>query len=71
MIYFSIITTGENLVQSYVISPFTGMWMACIIFTPIAIMLTRSAAKDSILFSKENWVKIFRIKAKKDESINT
>ena len=71
MIYFSIITTGENLVQSYVISPFAGMWMACIIFTPIAIMLSRSAAKDSILFSKENWVKIFRIKAKKDESANT
>ena len=67
MIYFSIITTGENLVQSYVISPFTGMWMACIIFTPIAILLSRSAAKDSILFSKENWIKVFKIKAKKDE----
>ncbi len=67
IIYFSIITTGENLVQSYVISPFTGMWMACIIFTPIAILLSRSAAKDSILFSKENWIKLFKIKPKKDE----
>ena len=67
IIYFSIITTGENLVQSYVISPFTGMWMACIIFTPIAILLSRSAAKDSILFSKENCIKLFKIKPKKDE----
>lgn len=70
MIYFSIITTGENLVQSYVISPFAGMWMACIIFTPIAILLSRSAAKDSILFAKENWVKIFKLKSKKDEPAN-
>ena len=67
MIYFSIITTGENLVQSYVISPFIGMWMACIIFTPIAILLSKSAAKDSILFSKDNWIKVFKIKTKKDE----
>ena len=71
MIYFSIITTGENLVQSYVVSPFAGMWMACIIFTPIAILLSRSAAKDSILFSKENWVKLFKIKTKKDESADS
>ena len=71
MIYFSIITTGENLVQSYVLSAFTGMWMACIIFTPIAIILSRSAAKDSILFSKENWIKIFKTKPKKDESTHS
>jgi lipopolysaccharide export system permease protein len=71
MIYFSIITTGENLVQSYVVSPFVGMWMACIIFTPIAILLSRSAARDSILFSKENWVKLFKIKTKKDESTDS
>lgn len=71
MIYFSIITTGENLVQSYVVSPFAGMWMACIIFTPIAILLSRSAAKDSILFSKENWIKLFKIKTKKDESADS
>ncbi len=67
MIYFSVITTGENLVQSYVISPFVGMWMGCIIFTPIAILLCISAGKDSIIFSKENWIKILKIKTKKDE----
>jgi hypothetical protein len=47
------------------------MWMACIIFTPIAILLSRSAARDSILFSKENWVKLFKIKTKKDESADS
>ena len=67
MIYFSIITTGENLVQSYVLSPFWGMWMACIIFTPIAIILTRAAAKDSVVFSKDSWSKYIKQKFRRDE----
>ncbi len=61
IIYFSIITTGENLAESQVISPFFGMWMACIIFTPIAFLLTRAAARDSKIFSKENWIRIFKL----------
>ena len=67
MIYFSIITTGENLVQSSVLSPFFGMWMACIIFTPIAVILTRAAAKDSVIFSMENWSKFIKQKLRKNE----
>ena len=59
-VYFSIITTGENLAQSQVISPFLGMWMACIIFTPVAILLTRAAARDSNIFSSEVWTGWFR-----------
>ena len=65
IIYFSIITTGENLADSQVISPFFGMWMSCIVFTPIAILLTRAASRDSRVFSIENWVKIFNIKKPK------
>ena len=61
IIYFSIITTGENLAESRVISPFFGMWMACIIFAPIAVLLTRAAARDSKIFSKENWMKLFTL----------
>jgi len=61
IIYFSIITTGENLAESQVISPFFGMWMACIIFTPIAFLLTRAAARDSKVLSKENWIRIFKL----------
>ena len=62
ILYFSIITTGENLADSQVISPFFGMWMPCIIFTPIAIILTRAAARDSKVFAKENWNTFFKIK---------
>ena len=62
ILYFSIITTGENLADSQVISPFFGMWMSCIIFTPIALILTRAAARDSKLFAKENWNTFFKTK---------
>ena len=62
ILYFSIITTGENLADSQVISPFFGMWMPCIVFTPIAILLTRAAARDSKIFAKENWNTFFKIK---------
>ncbi|MEJ6505173.1 MAG: LptF/LptG family permease, partial [Crocinitomicaceae bacterium] len=67
MVYFSIITTGENLVQSMVLSPFIGMWIAVLIFTPIAIILTRAAAKDSVIFSLDNWSKKIRLIFKKNE----
>jgi hypothetical protein len=43
------------------------MWMACIIFTPIAIVLTRAAAKDSIIFSKDSWSKYIKQKFRRDE----
>jgi lipopolysaccharide export system permease protein len=62
ILYFSIITTGENLADSQVISPFFGMWMPCIVFTPIALILTRAAARDSKVFAKENWNAFFKIK---------
>ena len=61
IVYFSIITTGENLAESQVISPFFGMWMACTIFAPIAVLLTRAAARDSKIFYKENWMKLFTL----------
>ena len=65
IVYFSIITTGENLAESQVISPFFGMWMACIIFTPIAILLSRAAARDSKILSEDNWIRFFKIKNNK------
>lgn len=71
MIYFSVITTGENLVISMVLSPFIGMWIACIVFTPIAFILTRAAAKDSVIFSLENWTKLFKGKLKRNEHTDT
>jgi lipopolysaccharide export system permease protein len=62
MVYFVIITIGDGLAQSGSISPFLGMWMAPMILSPVALLLMHSAANDSPVFSKEAWLKFFRLK---------
>ncbi len=63
IVYFSLITTGESLAESQVVSPFIGMWMACLIFTPVALLLMRAAARDSAVFSLESWTGLFTKKS--------
>jgi lipopolysaccharide export system permease protein len=65
MVYFILISVGESLANEGVVSPFWGMWMATFILAPVAILLTRSAANDSKIFSKESWTKLFGRKRKK------
>jgi lipopolysaccharide export system permease protein len=55
MIYFVLMSIGNNLANSHVVSPFLGMWMAGIFFTPIAFIITRAAANDSEIFNLEAW----------------
>ena len=55
MIYFVLMSIGDNLANSHVVSPFLGMWMAGIFFTPIAFIITRAAANDSQIFNLEAW----------------
>ena len=55
MIYFIILSIGENLANEHVVSPFLGMWMSGIFFTPIALIITRAAANDSQIFNLEAW----------------
>jgi lipopolysaccharide export system permease protein len=64
MIYFIIISIGENLANTYIVSPWVGMWIAGIIFTPIALLISIAAANDSPIFSREFWEK----KIKKNKS---
>jgi lipopolysaccharide export system permease protein len=64
MLYFILISIGENLAKTEILSPFFGMWIAGIFFTPIAILITWAAANDSQIFSKEAWMK-FRLRRKK------
>ncbi len=65
MIYFVLISVGDSLANSGVVSPFLGMWFASIVLTPIAIILMRAAANDSPVFNKETWTKFFSFKFKK------
>jgi len=64
MIYFILTSIGENLVRSFVVGPFFGMWIAAIFFTPIAILITFAAANDSKVFSIESWKSLFTKKKK-------
>ena len=60
MVYFVLISIGDNLVKSEVVTPFTGMWFASLILTPIAFLLMFVAANDLPLFDKETWLSLIR-----------
>ncbi len=60
MIYFVLISVGDSLAVSEVVTPFIGMWFASMVLMPIAYVLMRAAANDSPVFSKDGWVKFFK-----------
>ena len=55
MIYFIILSIGENLADTYVVSPWFGMWLAPMFFTPIAILVSYTANHDIPIASFETW----------------
>ena len=57
MLYFILISVGENLSDTHVVAPWFGMWMAGLFFTPIALLIMRAAANDAPLFNRELWLK--------------
>lgn len=60
MIYFVLISIGDSMASSFVVSPFIGMWFPTFILTPVAILLMRSAANDSKIFDKEAWIRFVK-----------
>ena len=62
--YFIFTSIGDNLARTFVFSPFFGMWITGILFTPIAILITYAAANDSNIFSLESWKNAFKRKKK-------
>ena len=50
---------GEKFVRESIVAPFTGMWLAVLVLTPVGIFLTYKAMHDSQLFSKEYYYRIF------------
>ena len=68
MIYFVLISIGDSLASSQVVSPFIGMWFASMILAPVAFILMRAAANDSPVFNKERWVKQLQPFKRKNES---
>ncbi|MEN9997925.1 MAG: hypothetical protein RI922_915 [Bacteroidota bacterium] len=62
MIYFVLISVGDSLAASQVVSPFLGMWFASFVLTPIAYILMRAAANDAPVFDKDAWKRFFKRK---------
>lgn len=62
MVYFVLITIGDNLASTGSVSPFIGMWFATMVLVPIAIWLMRAAVNDSPLFSFPLIKRILKIK---------
>src|SRR5690554_5258652 len=61
MIYFLLITIGDGMAESIVLSPFFGMWGPNIILSPIADLLMMSDANDRSVVTLP---KIFKKKKK-------
>lgn len=59
LLYYILTITGENMVESEVMSPAWGMWLSSIVLTPLGIFLTYKAANDSSLFDREVYKRIF------------
>ena len=63
MIYFVLITVGDNMTKTNTVSPFIGMWFASMVLLPIAFWLTRAAANDVSIFRLPNFRNPFKAKS--------
>lgn len=52
--------TGEKLAKTSAVSPVFGMWMASLALSPVALLLINAARKDSQVFNKELYMRIWR-----------
>jgi lipopolysaccharide export system permease protein len=64
MLYYVLISIGDNLAQAGTLSPWLGMWFSAFTLAPIAFFVTRAAAMDTPINSGEYWRKKFRRKRK-------
>ena len=69
MVYFVLLTVGDNMAESGTLTPIVGMWFSSFILAPIAVWMMYSAANDLPINSSEYWaklmakiVKLFRFK---------
>lgn len=53
--------TGEKLAKAESVSPWMGMWMSTAILCPVACWLIIAARNDSRIFSKELYIRIWRM----------
>ena len=61
MVFHILNITGEKLVKSETVIPWIGMWLSTIIMLPLAVWLVTSARNDSQIFTKEWYVRMWRL----------
>jgi lipopolysaccharide export system permease protein len=59
IVYHMISITGEKLAREGVTSAFWGMWLSSAILLPVGLFLTWKSTRDSALFDKEAYLKVF------------
>ncbi len=68
LLYHILTITGEKMAKSGTVEPLTGMWFSAFILTPIGLMLTWLAAKESNLMQIKTYFgyfgRIFRLRKK-------
>ncbi|CAN5609789.1 hypothetical protein BH10BAC2_BH10BAC2_05590 [soil metagenome] len=62
-------TFGEKFAKEGVISIFAGMWLSTLVLVPIGLFLTYKAMRDSQLFNKEFYFRLFKNKKKKKKMV--
>ena len=60
ILFWAVSITFEKLSLKAAVPPYIGMWMGCVIFVPIAILLTRKATADANLFDIDGYIGTFR-----------
>lgn len=60
-------TFGEKFAKEGVTSIFVGMWLSTLVLVPIGLFLTYKAMRDSQLFNKEFYFRLFKNRKKKKE----
>jgi len=60
LVYFVLLTIGENLANAGTLSPAIGMWFSAMVLAPIAFLLLSAAANDLPIWSKDIWLRLFR-----------
>jgi len=52
--------TFEKLSMKGTLPPYIGMWLGCVIFVPLAILLTRKATADANLFDIDSYISVIQ-----------
>ncbi|MDI3318210.1 LptF/LptG family permease [Pinibacter soli] len=60
VVFFLLNNFGQKFVKEDVLTPFVGMWMATFVLVPVGAFLTYKAMRDSQLFNKEFYHRIFK-----------